>query len=104
MGLRGPPVLLECVRTDATSRLGLRRRRHLIHREKHRRDPFAPREARSGAFRPGGETAPPIFGPRANAGRRSGAETAGATRPWRIHAETFVRGLGARTERCARAA
>src|SRR5690349_11381031 len=57
-----------------------------------------------GRFRRRGETFVRIFGHRANGGRRAAAETAGATRPWRIHAETFVCGPGARTERCARAA
>src|SRR3954470_5366993 len=103
IGVRGPPVTAR-VRTDADSRLGRRRRGDLIHREKHLAGRFALREARCGAIRPGGETPPSIFGPVANAGWTAGPETERATRPWRIHAETFVRGSGARTERCARAA
>src|SRR3954454_12862278 len=103
MGLRGPPVTAR-VRTDADSRLGRRRRADLIHREKHPARRFALRDARCGAFRPRGETPPPIFGPGANAVWTAGPETDPATRPRRIHAETFVRGSGARAERCARAA
>src|SRR3954452_13832446 len=103
IGVRGPPVTAR-VRTDADSRLWRRRRGDLIHRAKHLAASFALREARCGTFRPGGEIPPPIFGPGANAVWTAGPETHRATRPWRIHAETFVRGPGARTERCARAA
>src|SRR6185503_15637751 len=87
ISVRGPPVTAR-VRTDAISRLWLRRRGHLIHRAKHRGDRFALVEAPCGAFRPSGETGPPIFGPRANVARPATAETGGATRLWRIHAET----------------
>ena len=76
----------------------------LIHRAKHRADRFALREGRAGRFDAGAKRRRRIFGHRANGARPAAAETAGATRPWRIHAETFVRGPGARTERCARAA
>src|SRR3954470_24277274 len=59
---------------------------------------------RSGAVRRRGETPAPIFGRRANAAGAGRIETARATRPRRIHAETFVADPRAWIERADRAA
>src|SRR3954465_9750129 len=88
ISVRGPPVTAR-VRTDAGSRLWLRRRGHLIPSAKHRRGRVALAGARGGAVRPPRGTRAPIFGRRTNVARPATAETGGATRLWRIHAETF---------------
>src|SRR5215211_2237740 len=96
MGVSGPPVLLACV---PMQRRGygygggatLSTRRNIARgASPWRRD-----------IRPRGETGAPIFGPWANAGPGAASETAGATRPWRIHAETFVCESDARAVRGA---